>query len=591
MGESWRSVSGSWPVPLPVPVLLTRKSGRDVLLDPLLNKGSGFSVAERERLKLRGLVPSSAFHNDDTALQAQSHKIMTVLDGMRDPLQQFAYLSGLQERNATLFHHTLLHNIERLAPIVYDPTIGKAISHWGVMFRRPVGMYFSADDAGAMLGMCYNVDADADVQLIVVSDGGRVLGLGDQGANGIAISVGKLALYTACAGIHPSKTLPCMLDVGTNNDKLRADDVGYLGQKHDRLTGDEYYAVADEFVTAITSRFPRAVLHFEDFTSDKAWGLLDKWRGRVRCFNDDIQGTGAIVLAGLINALRARYAHFDGVPTGDMWEKQRILIAGAGSAGIGIANAILYGAIKSGLSEAKARSLFWIADVDGLLGSGAGHVTGEQRPWVRANAAEGKGKSLLQLVQEVQPTILLGVTGNGGEGEVFDEQLVRSMADSEEHPVIFALSNPTERVEATAEQVYAWTDGRALYAAGVQFDPVEHNGRKLMPGQANNMCVYPAIGLAAYVCQAVTVTDDMLYAAAVAVSDCVDATRLKEGTLFPRLADIRSVVLQTAVAIINAAIDDGVARLPSHNQLTAAAIKQLVESNMWTPVYQPIMRQ
>ena len=312
------------------------------------------------------------------------------------------------------------------------------------------------------------------------------------------------------------------------------------------------------------------MLHFEDFTSDKAWGLLDKWRGRVRCFNDDIQGAGAIVLAGLIDALRAIYGRFDGLRTSNMWAEQTILIAGAGSAGVGIANPTLFAIIKSGLNEQKARSLFWITDVDGLLGSGSGHVTQQQRPWVTAEAAQSKDKSLLQLVKEAKPTSLLGVTGTGGQGAVFNEQVVKAMVENAKRPVLFALSNPTEKVEATASQVDQWMDEQAFYAAGVQFNPVEHSGKKIMPGQANNMCVYPVIGLAAYVCQAATATDNMLHAAAVAVADSVDAQALRQGTAFPQLADIRKIVLHTAVAIVNAAIEDGVVRLPAHGQLSAA---------------------
>ena len=389
-----------------------------------------------------------------------------------------------QDRNETLFHRVLIDNIRELAPIVYTPTVGLACQQFGTSFRRPRGMYFNAYDAGDMGAMVYNWSQE-DVHVIVVTDGGRILGLGDLGVNGMGIPIGKLNLYCAAGGIAPHRVMPVMIDAGTNNKELLADPF-YLGSKHTRIDDEEYYELLDEFMFAIFQRFPNAFLQFEDFGSDHAMTVLERYKNRFCCFNDDIQGTGAVAVAGVLSALNAI-----GEDASTALKKKRIMIAGAGSAGIGVATALASAMAQQGIPLEEARKMFYVCDVDGVLSAERmSELTPEQQAFARDDDAAGL--TLQECIDSVKPNILLGLTACPG---LFTEEVITAMADNNERPIIFPLSNPTSKCEASAEQVYRWTEGRAIFASGSPFDPVELNGKTYTPSQCNNMFIFPGLSL------------------------------------------------------------------------------------------------
>ena len=462
------------------PVMRTRLRGLEIVQSPLSNKGTGFSAAERDRLRIRGLVPPRTL-----SLEVQAQKIMHAIDGKTDALEKSAYLSDLQDRNETLFFRVLMDNLEALAPFVYTPTVGQVCLRFGSYFRRARGMYFSSGDRGLFSSMVHNWPLD-EVEVVVVTDGSRILGLGDLGANGMGIPIGKLALYVGAGGIDPRKVMPVMLDLGTDNQSL-LNDPWYLGMTHPRLRGDAYYSLVHEFVNAVHERWPRALIQFEDFSSDKAANILEAYRHRHLCFNDDIQGTGSVTLGALLAAVRTQGP---GARLGD----QRIVVCGAGSAGMGVCGSLLDAMVQDGLTEAQARQRFWVLDKDGLVGPGRARepLSAAQRLFARSAVDEGELGSdtrladrapLLDVVSRVKPTILLGFTGIGG---AFKEPVIREMARHAARPIIFPLSNPTSNAECTAEQAYAWTEGRAVFGGGSPFEPVTINGRTIQPSQINN---------------------------------------------------------------------------------------------------------
>lgn len=546
--------------------------GNEILNNPLYSKGTAFKGRERDRLRVRGLLPSRRVN-----MHIQIERVLQEIRAEDSMIRKHQIIEDVHDRNETLYHRILVDNMEEMAPIIYTPTVGQACNEFAMRYRRPRGMYFSTDDRGHMAAMIYNWP-QKDVKVIVVTDGSRILGLGDLGANGMGIPIGKLSLYCAAGGIAPHRVMPVVLDVGTDNEAL-INDKFYLGLQEPRLTGAKYYHLVDEFVQAVLHRWPDVLIQFEDFSSDKAQKILNKYRDEILCFNDDIQGTGATTLAGLLGGLRAKGEK----PTslGD----QRILIAGAGSAGVGVAQVLLQAMIEHGRTEDEAKKCFFIADEKGLLGTDRlSELSPEQAMFARDTDG---GLSLSEIVNKHKPTMILGMTAVGG---LFNEQLIRDMAKHCERPIIFPLSNPTSKAECSAEQAYEWTDGQCIFASGSPFDPVQmKDGRIFYPTQCNNMFVFPGIGLGVTLCGAKTVSDRMLYVAAEALANFVTEDELAEGKVFPNLATIRNVSKKVAIAVIEEAI-----RTDQASKLTEKDLADLdgfVSRKMYDPVYVPLVEK
>lgn len=535
--------------------------GVTVLHDPDMNKGSGFTESERDRLGLRGLLPPRV-----STMAAQVQRVMANLRSKPDNLEKYIFLVGLQERNRTLFYRVLIDHMEDLLPIVYTPTVGKACQEYGHIFRRPQGLFISANDAGRIDDLLANWPND-DVRVIVVTDGERILGLGDLGANGMGIPVGKLSLYTACAGIAPQATLPVTLDVGTNNTEL-LDDPLYIGLPMPRLRGEAYDALIEEFVQAVQRRFPHALIQFEDFGNKNAFRLLEKYRTRVVTFNDDIQGTAAVTLAGLFAAVK-----LTGVPLA----QQKLVFLGAGEAGIGIGELIVQALVAEGVDEAQARRQCWFVDSRGLVVASRTDLASHKLAF--AHDAE-QITSLLEAVEMLQPTGLIGVSGVP---QTFTQEVVQAMSRFNEQPLIFALSNPTANSECSAEQAYNWSEGRAIFASGSPFAPVVYKNHRFVPGQANNVYVFPGIGLGVTISRASRVTDAMFMAAARVLATQVSPDDLAVGRLFPALSNIRDVSARIALAVARTAERDGVSgvHLPEDDAQLAADIRE----TMYDPRY------
>lgn len=557
-------------------VVLTTKHGVGVLLDPLLNKGTGFSVEERERLGIRGLIPPRTI-DIKSCLEWQAKKIMMRYYDCPTNIVKYSYFMSLQDRNEVLFYKCLVDNLEELAPVVYTPTVGEACLKFAYLFRRPRGMYFSAADKGNMHAMAFNWPTD-DVELIVVTDGSRILGLGDLGVNGMGIPIGKLALYTACAGIHPSKCLPIVIDVGTNNQNLLDNEL-YLGLQQRRVVGDEYDEIIDEFIRAVSQRFPKALIQFEDFSTENASRILNKYRNKVLCFNDDMQGTATIALAGVLSALKSQ-GYSD--PQKEL-QNQRIVVAGAGTAGLGVAKGLLYNMTLNGLSEQEAAKRFWVLDDKGLIGGERRTEFKNQLKW-RRNDYQDK-LSLLETVKQVKPTIILGLTGVGG---IFTEEIIKEMAKHVKVPIIFPLSNPTSKAECTAENAYRWTDGKCIFASGSPFKEVEYNGKILKPAQSNNIYTYPGLGLGALAGEARMITDNMLNAVAMSVIDSVKEADYKEGRLFPKISKIPELSKSIALAVAKQAFKDGVVKYETEK--SDAELVKKINQRYWRPFYGSLVR-
>lgn len=552
-------------------VIFTTQIGQDLLLDPLLNRGTAFTQTERDRLFLRGLLPPAV---KDPNVQVA--RLRRRFDALGTDLDRYAFLCQLQDRNEVLFYRFLMTYIQELAPIVYTPTVGKACQQFGVMFRRPRGMYFTAHDKGEMLSMVYNYPVK-EIDIIVVTDGGRILGLGDLGANGMGIPIGKLALYVAAGGINPGRVLPVMLDVGTNNQEL-LDDPFYLGIDQKRATGAEYFEIVDEFMKAVTSRWPNVLVQFEDFTSDKANIVLDKYRKNVLCFNDDIQGTGSVIVSGLLNALRATGKNFSDL------KNQKIMVAGAGCAGLGVCSALVAAMIKEGASPSEAYKRFYVLDKDGLITQARPNLTPEQVPFAIARSDMTDGLSLMETMKAVKPDILLGISGIGG---LFKEELIREMCQHVERPIIFPLSNPTSNSEASAQDICTWTEGKAIFASGSPFPPVTFGDSVFYPSQGNNMFIFPAVGLAASIAGAKTISDALFYTASKALANTVTAEQLSRGEVYPPVADIREVTTIVATAIVQKLVLERNA--PNVKESDLADLEKFVRERMWDAEYAPII--
>lgn len=531
--------------------------GLSLLRDPLLNKGTGFSEQERDALGLRGLLPAGVM-----SMQAQAERIMVNLRSLPSDLDKYVALNALHDRNEALFFRVICDNIDEIQPLIYTPTVGLACQKYGLIFQRPRGLFISANDRGRIAEILDNWPYRA--KLIVVTDGERILGLGDLGANGMGIPVGKLSLYTACAGIDPEACLPVTLDVGTNNEEL-LNDPYYIGLRQRRISGQAYDEFVDEFMTAARAAFPGVLIQFEDFANHSAFRLLHKYRDEACVFNDDIQGTAAVALAGLFTALRVK---------GGRLSDQRVLFLGAGEAATGIADLIVSAMMAEGLSEAEALQRNWLVDSRGLVVKGRENLTEHKLRYAHDRAPVG---DFLTAINTLKPTAIIGVAAVGG---AFTPEVIQTMAGLNERPIIFALSNPTSKAECSAEAAYRYTEGRALFACGSPFDPVKLNGTTFVPRQGNNSYIFPGVGLGAIASGARLVTDEMFMAAAHTLANCVTGADLEQGSLYPALPRIREVSAHIGAAVAHVAYESGLAVGPPPNDLLG-----LAESQMYDPRY------
>ncbi|MCG8416896.1 MAG: NAD-dependent malic enzyme [Proteobacteria bacterium] len=527
--------------------MTTDKRGVAVLQDPAINRGTAFTDRERDVLGLRGLLPPRVFTQDE-----QLARVMKNYRRKETDLERYIFLTALQDRNEKLFYRAVLEHIDEMMPVIYTPTVGEACKEFAHIFRRTRGLYISAADRGRVADILRNWPNDK-VGVIVVTDGERILGLGDLGANGMGIPIGKLSLYTACAGIDPSLCLPVMLDVGTNNQDLRSDPL-YLGLDQVRIRGRAYEELVDEFVMAVQEVFPGALIQFEDFITHNAYSILHRYRDRVLCFNDDIQGTAAVALAGLQAALRI---------TRKSLPEQTILFLGAGAAATGIADLMVAAMVAEGLSRDQARRRIWLVDSKGLVVSSRRDTLSEhKKPYAHDHAP----MDFLPAVTDLEPTALVGATGRPG---TFTREIVELMAELNPRPIVFALSNPTSKAECTAEQAYGWSNGQVIFASGSPFAPVDINGRRYLTGQGNNAYIFPGIGLGAIVCGSSRITEDMFLAAARTLAEQVTEDRLDQGAIYPPLRDLRRVSVAIAVAVADSAYRDGLATQPRPDDLDA----------------------
>eukprot|EP01027_Heterolobosea_sp_BB2_P014898 GEZU01021367.1.p1 GENE.GEZU01021367.1~~GEZU01021367.1.p1 ORF type:complete len:526 (+),score=230.69 GEZU01021367.1:92-1669(+) len=517
------------------------------------------------KLRIAGLLPPKVENLDEqvTRCVAQARAFQT-------PLEKYIYLSSLLQRNQTLFYAVLNKHLEEFMPIVYTPTVGEACQKFNFLFRGAQGMYFSIEDKCPIEQMLDNWPATPDI--IVVTDGSRILGLGDLGANGMGIPIGKLSLYVAGAGFHPQRTLPVTLDVGTNNERLLADPL-YLGIRRRRVRGEEFYQFADRFLTAVTKKWPNVLVQFEDFSNDVCFELLEKYRNRILCFNDDIQGTGAVILAGFINAVKVA-----GIPLKD----HRLVFLGAGSAGIGVADQIVAWMVEEGLTLEEARSAFYFVDSKGLVTANRAKLEPHKVNFARKDITENL-TTLLDVVKYVKPTGLIGLSSMGG---AFTEEIIREVSKHAQRPIIFPLSNPTSQSECTAEQAYTFSEGRCVMASGSPFAPVEYNGKIYTPGQGNNMYIFPGLGLGAVICKATKVSDKMILAAAKALANYTTKEEMDAGLIYPKLSKIRDISVHIASAVCATAVSEGLARL---EELPAdGKWEDIVRDYMYEPKYLPL---
>jgi len=541
--------------------MTTRKSGIDVLQDPVLNKSTGFSEAEKQALGIVGLVPDVTETED-----IQLKRVLMQLGHKSTDLERYIYLVNLLDHNEVLFYRTVMSDPVRFLPIVYDPTIGEACLKFGHIYRQARGMYLSITRRGKIREVLKNWP-QKDVRVICVTDAGRILGLGDLGANGAGIPIGKLQLYTACAGVPPQYLLPMYLDAGTNNEQYLQDPL-YLGLRKIRPSTEDLFSFVDEFVQAVQEVFPKCCIHFEDWTGVDAVHLLERYRNKYCVYNDDVQGTAGITLAGMINATKLK---------GTNLKDERYLFLGAGSAGIGLANLLCTALVAQGMTLEKARSQVYLFDVNGLLESTRKDLVDFQQPYAHHHAPT---RDFVTAIETIKPTTLIGVSTIGG---AFGQRVVEAMARINDRPVILALSNPTEHAECTAEQAYTWSKGKAIYAAGVQFAPVHLNGKTFLPGQANNFYIFPAVGMAIFATQARRVTDEMFIEAGRAVADQVPAEMLAQGLLYPLQSNILEIEIQTAARVARLVFDADLARVERPDDVVA-----FIRTHVYEPKYKSL---
>ena len=529
------------------------KRGAALLQDPLLNKGTGFSAAERDALGLRGLLPPRVMTQHE-----QQRRVVESVRHEPTDLGKYLDLLSVLDRNEALYYQVIINNLVEMMPIIYTPTVGLACQRWGEIFRRSRGLYITAEDRGHVIDVMRNWPY-TDIRMIVVTDGERILGLGDLGANGMGIPVGKLSLYTACAGIHPAQCMPVTLDVGTNNDSL-LDNPNYIGRAVPRLRGPAYAELVDEFVMAVQELYPHACLQFEDFGNSNAFRFLQKYRDEICMFNDDIQGTAGVVLAGLYSASR-----MTGVKLTDM----RFLFLGAGEAGIGIGDLIVEALKSEGVSNAAAHRQCWFMDSKGLVVQERSDLVDHK---VRFAHEHLPVADLLTAVEILKPHALIGVSGRAS---AFTQPIVEAMAEHNARPIILALSNPTSQSECTAEEAYAWSDGRAIFASGSPFAPVTHDGRVHVPGQGNNSYIFPGVGLGVVATESTRVTNEMFFIAAKTLAGCVTDEDMALGRIYPDLNRIREVSTAIAVAVADVVFARGLTKMPRPEDLAAYLTSQM----------------
>jgi malate dehydrogenase (oxaloacetate-decarboxylating) len=552
--------------------VVTPLAGYQLLADSLLNKGTAFTDKERDDFELHGLLPPRV-----ASLDEQVSRRLQALRGFSTDLERYAFLRELQDTNETVFYALLTRNIEELLPIAYTPTVGAGCQHFSRLFRKPRGLFLSLQHRKRLRQILSNPQFDR-TEVIVVTDGERILGLGDQGAGGMGIPIGKLALYTACGGIHPSTTLPVLLDVGTDNDERLADPL-YVGWRHERVRGEEYDVFVEDFITAVTDRWPHALLQWEDFAKSNATRLLDRYRNRLCTFNDDIQGTAAVATGTLLSAIGVT-----GVPL----TEQRIAIFGAGGAGCGIASLLMAAMIEGGMDAKSAARRFFMVDQDGLLVEGMNAITTFQKSYLQDRTTvaswplEQPGRvTLLDVVRNAKPTTLIGVSGQPGS---FSEPIVRTMAENNRRPVIFPLSNPTSRAEATPSDIARWSDSRAVIGTGSPFPPLTRDGRPFKVDQTNNSYIFPGVGLGVLAVRARRITDTMLMAAAKALAAMSPARNDPNANLLPPVTALREVSIAVALATALQARKEGLTDCAEQD------IEAAIHAKMWSPHYLPYRR-
>lgn len=552
--------------------LQTPLSGRALLEQPLLNKGSAFTEAERRELGLTGLLPPGV-----STFEVQLERIYGNYRQKTSNLERYIHLVSLQDRNETAFYRLVADHLTQMVPMIYTPVVGEACQAYSRIYRRPRGLYIAYPQLDSIDAVLANL-GEQEVSIIVVTDGERILGLGDLGIGGMGIPIGKLSLYTVCAGIHPATTLPIILDVGTNNQAL-LDDPLYLGWRHTRVRGEQYDHFIEAFITAVTRRFPRVLLQWEDFAKSNAARLLDRYRDRLCSFNDDIQGTGAVTLAAAMAGAAVGGAQL---------KDQRVVLLGAGSAAAGITAQLVNAMRSEGLTDEQARRRIWLVDSQGLVHSRRTDPDAFKREYAQpfeevSGWSDRAGAiSLLDVVKRAQPTILIGTAA---QPQAFNEQIVREMARHVERPIIFPLSNPTSKCEALPVDVIAWTEGRALVATGSPFEDVEYGGRRICIDQCNNAYIFPGVGLGVIAAQARRVTDAMFVAAARALSDLSPARRDPSQPLLPPLSEVRQVSKHVAIAVATEAQRAGLAEPMSREEFL-----RRIDAVMWTPTYLPYRR-
>ena len=533
-------------------------SGVKILHDPIRNKGTAFTEDERDKLKLRGLLPPRVH-----SMAEQELRVLGNIRAKPTDLERYLYLIALQDRNENLFYRVVMNHVEEMMPIIYTPTVGQACQEFQHIYRKPRGFYVSLHDKGRIKEILQNWP-HKNARIIVVTDGERILGLGDLGADGMGIPIGKLSLYTACAGIPPTECLPIMLDVGTNNEYLLNDPL-YNGIERTRTRGPEYDELVDEFMEAAKEVFPGVLIQIEDFGNTNAFRLLEKYRDNTCLFDDDIQGTGAVAVAGVIASMRI---------TGGNLTDQKILFLGAGEAGIGIADVFVAALKEEGISDEDARKHCWFVDSRGLLCAGRDNIAAHKEPYAHEHEYID---NLLDAVKALKPTALLGLSG---QPQTFTQDVVEAMAEINERPIIFALSNPTSMAECTAEQAYTWSEGRAVFASGSPFDPVKYGDRTFVSGQGNNAYIFPGVGLGVIVSRSRVVTDEMFLAAAHSLANMVTISDLERGRIYPPLSDIRRVSAQIAADVAKMAYDNGFTDKPEPKDVLAE-----VQEYMYRPIY------
>jgi malate dehydrogenase (oxaloacetate-decarboxylating)(NADP+) len=528
-----------------------------LLNNPRLNKGTAFTFTERTDNGLHGLLPPKI-----STMAEQVEWVMINLRGKSEPIDKYRYMAGLQKRNERLYYRVLIDHIDELMPIVYTPTVGQACQEFSLHFREANGFYVSIDQKGNLKNLLGNW-MDDDVRLIVVTDGERILGLGDLGVSGMGIPIGKLALYCACAGIDPAQCMPITLDVGTDNLRFRQEP-RYQGRREARVRGQEYFDFVEEFIQAVQHNFPKALLQFEDFATPNAVALLEKYQNRLLCFNDDIQGTAAVAVAGFYAATRI---------TGTRLSEMRFLFAGAGSAATGIAALLAEAMQREGLSYEEACSRCYCCDSKGLITRDRAEITVHAAPF----AADLPPMTLEEAIDVIKPDALIGATARGG---TFTRAILEKMAEHNERPIIFALSNPTSKAECTAEAAYMLTQGRAIFASGSPFAPVVYEGKTLVPGQGNNAYIFPGLGLGVLQGGVTRITDDLLIASAKALAEAVSEGRIEQGCLYPPLREIREVSSKIAVAVAEAA-----AQASLTQKVIGKDFAEQVTRSMYNPLY------